>query len=69
MSSSPCGGCRYRDRYWRKSVFDGIDIVRKALDEVYGKDKVSLVSSAFRWMNHHSKMEGDGKSRESGRLC
>ena len=43
-------------------MFDGVELVKKSLDEVYGKDKVSLVNSAFRWINHHSKMEGDGKS-------
>ena len=53
---------RYRNRFWRETVFDGVELVKNTLDEVYGKDKVSLVSSVFRWMNHHSKMEGDGKS-------
>ena len=42
---------RYRDRYWRESVFRGVELVRKALDESYGADKVSLVSAAFRWLN------------------
>ena len=45
-------------------MFDGVEMVRKALDEAYGKDKVSLVSAAFRWMNHHSLMKGDGKKRK-----
>lgn len=53
-------GYRYRDRFWRESVFDGVELVRKALDEAYGKDQVSLVSAVFRWMNHHSKMKDNG---------
>ena len=37
--------------------------MRKALDESYGADKVSLVSAAFRWLNHHSQLspEHDGE--------
>lgn len=52
--------CRYRDRFWRESTFDGLDLVRSTLDEAYGKDKVSLTSATFRWMNHHSKMIENG---------
>ena len=48
---------RYRDRYWRESTFKGVDLVRSALDEAYGAGKVSLVSAAFRWLNHHSQMK------------
>lgn len=47
----------YRDRFWRESVFEGADLVRRALDEAYGAGKVSLPSAAFRWLNHHSAMK------------
>ena len=47
---------RYRDRYWRESVFKGVELVRGALDESYGVGKVSLVSAAYRWLNHHSQL-------------
>ena len=47
----------YRDRYWRESTFKGVEMVRSALDEAYGAGKVSLVSAAFRWLNHHSQMK------------
>ena len=38
--------------------------MRKTLEEVYGADKVSLVSASLRWLNHHSAMkpECNGKS-------
>ena len=49
--------CRYRDRYWRESTFRGVELVRKTLEDVYGADKVSLVSAALRWLNHHSAMK------------
>ena len=32
-------------------------MVRSALDEAYGAGKVSLVSAAFRWLQHHSQMK------------
>ena len=37
-------------------MFRGVELVKRALDECYGVDKVSLVSAAFRWLNHHSKI-------------
>lgn len=47
------------DRFWRTSVFEGLSLVRSALDECYGVEKVNLVSAAFRWLNHHSIMTPD----------
>ena len=57
---------RYRDRYWRESTFDGLNLVRSALDKDYGKDKVSLLSATMRWMNHHSKMVENGMQKNTG---
>ena len=51
--------CSYRKRFWRESVFEGVDLVRAALDESYGPGQVNLVSAAFRWLNHHSQMSPD----------
>ena len=48
---------RYRKRFWRESVFQGMVGVRQALDDVYGVGKVTMVSAAFRWLNHHSFMK------------
>ncbi|KAG8569903.1 hypothetical protein GDO81_014590 [Engystomops pustulosus] len=48
----------YRSRYWKKQYFQGIDLVQKALEEAYGKDRPSLTSAALRWMYHHSKLQG-----------
>ena len=55
----------YRDRYWRESAFKGIDLVCSALDEAYGAGKVSLVSAAFRWLNHHSQMKPEFNGKEN----
>ena len=49
----------YQQRFWRRPVFDGVDLIRKALDDSYGVNKVSLVSAAFRWLNHHSLLSPD----------
>ena len=57
---------RYRDRYWRESTFKGVELVRSALDEAYGAGKVSLVSAAFRWLNHHSQMKPEHKGEGRG---
>ena len=57
---------RLRQRYWHESTFKGVEMVHSALDEVYGTGKVSLVSAAFRWLQHHSQMKpecnGEGDS-------
>uniref|UniRef100_A0A3Q3QEB9 NADP-dependent oxidoreductase domain-containing protein n=1 Tax=Monopterus albus TaxID=43700 RepID=A0A3Q3QEB9_MONAL len=49
----------YRDRYWKQSHFQGIDVVLKALESVYGSEKPTLTSAAIRWMYHHSQLKGD----------
>ena len=53
----------YRKQYWRESTFCGLELVRNALDDVYGVGKVSLISAAFRWLNYHSQLkpEHNGK--------
>ncbi len=48
--------CRLRDRYWRESVFHGVERVRGALDKCYGVGVVSMTSAAIRWLNHHSQL-------------
>ena len=55
---------RYRDRYWRESAFRGMELVRKTLEEVYGADKVSMVSATFRWLNHHSAMKPEYNGKQ-----
>eukprot|EP00484_Ammonia_sp_Unknown_P025514 CAMPEP_0197028074 /NCGR_PEP_ID=MMETSP1384-20130603/7864_1 /TAXON_ID=29189 /ORGANISM="Ammonia sp." /LENGTH=329 /DNA_ID=CAMNT_0042457017 /DNA_START=22 /DNA_END=1008 /DNA_ORIENTATION=+ len=50
----------YRDRFWQKSKFDGIELIKKTVNEVYG-DKVSMVDVSLRWMMKHSKLgKNDG---------
>ncbi|KAG5836061.1 aflatoxin B1 aldehyde reductase member 3 [Anguilla rostrata] len=49
----------YRDRYWKKSHFQGIDLVNEALEAAYGAQKPTMTSAALRWLYHHSKLQGD----------
>ncbi|XP_029357266.1 aflatoxin B1 aldehyde reductase member 3 [Echeneis naucrates] len=49
----------YRDRYWKESHFHAIEVVQKALETVYGKEKPTLTSAAMRWMYHHSHLKGE----------
>lgn len=51
---------RFRERYWRESIFEGIELVQKALDSVYGEGQVSLLRATLRWMCHHSKLSPKG---------
>ena len=52
---------RYQERYWRKSVFEGIDLLKKTLSSVYGEGRVSLIEATYRWMCHHSKLSSNGE--------
>ncbi|XP_029287697.1 LOW QUALITY PROTEIN: aflatoxin B1 aldehyde reductase member 3 [Cottoperca gobio] len=49
----------YRDRYWKKSQFEAVDMVIKALETAYGSEKPTMTSAAIRWMYHHSQLKGD----------
>ncbi|KAM9814222.1 aflatoxin B1 aldehyde reductase member 3 [Neosynchiropus ocellatus] len=49
----------YRDRYWKQSQFEAIELVLKALETAYGASRPTLTSAAMRWMYHHSQLKGD----------
>ncbi|KAJ8400745.1 hypothetical protein AAFF_G00395140 [Aldrovandia affinis] len=49
----------YRDRYWKKNHFQGIDLVTNALEAAYGAQKPSMTAAALRWMYHHSHLQGE----------
>lgn len=46
----------YRERYWKKCYFDGIDKIKEQLDTNYGEGKVSMSEASLRWMKHHSAL-------------
>ena len=37
-------------------MFEGVDLIQKALDDAYGLGKVSMVSAALQWLCHHSEL-------------
>ncbi|XP_019747958.1 aflatoxin B1 aldehyde reductase member 2-like [Hippocampus comes] len=49
----------YRDRYWKQSHFQALEVVQKALEGAYGPTAPPLLSAAMRWMYHHSQLKGD----------
>ena len=60
LCSQTLNGCtlfRYRDRFWRESVFTGVDGIKESLASVYGSGKVSVANAAMRWMVHHSQLD------------
>ena len=52
-------GQKYRERFWRESYFDALDVIRGACE----KEGVCMIGAALRWVTHHSKLDdklGDG---------
>jgi len=50
----------YQGRFWKKSYFDGVDIVKEALNVAYPeKEPVTVLEASFRWLYHHSKLNGE----------
>ena len=45
----------YKDRYWKLSVFEGLDAVRAACDAA----GVTMADASLRWLSHHSKLRPD----------
>ena len=56
----------YRDRFWKKNMFDGVELIRDALKKAYGLNddgtlKVNMVDASLRWLMRHSMLkENDG---------
>ena len=42
-------------RYWKKSYFDAVDLLKEACIS----DKVTLVEAAYRWLAYHSMLRDD----------
>lgn len=43
----------YQDKYWKKSNFDALDVIRKAV-EPYG---MTMIEAAYRWLAYHSMLD------------
>ncbi len=45
----------YQKRYWKKSFFDAVDLIREASE----KHGITTVEAAYRWLAYHSMLNGD----------
>ncbi len=45
----------YRGRYWKKSFFDGVDVIKSAAE----KNGVTSIEATYRWLAYHSMLNGD----------
>ena len=49
----------YRDRYWKQSYFDAVDVIRDAC----ASENIPMAEAGYRWLVHHSSLRanaGDG---------
>jgi len=46
----------YRDRYFKREYFDGLDRINLRLKEVYPNNTPSLAEVSFSWLFHHSAL-------------
>lgn len=45
----------YQGRYWKKSFFDGVDVIKTAAE----KHGISSIEATYRWLAYHSMLSGD----------
>ena len=45
----------YQKRYWKKSYFDAVDVLKSACE----RNGIGIVESVYRWLAYHSMLDGD----------
>ena len=45
----------YQGRYWKKSFFDGVEVIKTAAE----KHGISSIEATYRWLAYHSMLDGD----------
>ncbi|MBE6990256.1 MAG: aldo/keto reductase [Ruminococcaceae bacterium] len=45
----------YRKRYWKKSYFDAVEIIKDAAERI----GITTVEATYRWLAYHSMLRGD----------
>jgi len=45
----------YQGRYWKRSYFEALDIIRNAAEEA----DLTLIEAVYRWLSFHSMLNGD----------
>ena len=60
FTAPPVVGDLYRERYWEKTIFEAIGIIKQAINDYneQNQSNLTLTEVAFRWSNYHSKLSG-----------
>ena len=45
----------YQGRYWKKSFFDGVDVIKTAAE----KHGINSIEATYRWLAYHSMLNGE----------
>lgn len=45
----------YQDKYWKKSNFDALDVIRKAVE----KHGITMIEATYRWLVYHSMLNSE----------
>lgn len=45
----------YQNRYWKKSYFDAVDLIREAC----GRAGITMIEGTYRWMAYHSMLKAE----------
>lgn len=45
----------YRGRYWKKSFFDAVEVIKAATE----KEGMTVIEATYRWLAHHSMLNAD----------
>ena len=45
----------YQKRYWKKSYFEAVEVVRKAAEQ----NGMTVIDATYRWLAYHSMLNGD----------
>jgi len=53
-SKSLQGHLAYRQRYWKKTLFDSLEVIRQACNT----EKIAMSDASLRWVLHHSVLNG-----------
>ena len=45
----------YQDKYWKKSNFDALDVIRDAIEP----HNITMIEATYRWLAYHSMLDGN----------
>jgi aflatoxin B1 aldehyde reductase len=48
----------YVQRFWKKSYFDALEVIRNALSELPEEERIDIAEASLCWLRHHSQLRG-----------